>query len=136
VQIIPVLVDGAKMPSASDLPPSLKELARRQAVTLSPVNLDTRRLVSTLETVLEYASEQGRQPRKLAVGIVMNWRRFLGVELTGVVQTGHVIALLGAAGLAPPSLARPCARSRCLLVRAGPGRLAGVRSSVRGDLLR
>ena len=37
VRIIPVLVDGATMPPpASELPPALRELTRRQAVTLSP----------------------------------------------------------------------------------------------------
>jgi hypothetical protein len=35
----------------------------------------------------------------------MNWRRFLGAVLTGVVQAGYGIALVGAAALAPPSLA-------------------------------
>jgi TIR domain len=52
IRIIPVLVDGARMPSAGQLPPSLRDLARRQAVTLSPESLDTRRLVSVLETAL------------------------------------------------------------------------------------
>jgi TIR domain len=42
VRIIPVLVDGARMPSASELPPSLQSLVGRQAVTLSPASLDTR----------------------------------------------------------------------------------------------
>ena len=32
IRVIPVLVDGARMPKASDLPDSLKPLARRQAV--------------------------------------------------------------------------------------------------------
>jgi hypothetical protein len=52
VLIVPVLVDGARMPSASELPPSLKSLAGRQAVTLSPASFDTRRLASVLEAVL------------------------------------------------------------------------------------
>ena len=77
-----------------------------------------------------------RRRRKLPVRIVMNWRRFLGVELTGVVQAECGIASLGAAALASPSLARPGARPRRLLVRAGPRRLAGLRSSVCGGLFR
>ena len=52
VRIIPVLVDGARMPSAGELPPSLRGLARRQAVTLSPESLDTRGLVSVLKTAI------------------------------------------------------------------------------------
>ena len=35
ISVIPVLVDGARMPQESELPPSLKPLARRQAVELS-----------------------------------------------------------------------------------------------------
>ena len=60
VRVIPVLVDGARMPSASDLPPSLQDLARRQAVTLSPASLDTRSLMSVLETTFA-AEETGQQ---------------------------------------------------------------------------
>lgn len=60
VRVIPVLVDGARMPSASELPPSLQGLARRQAVALSPASLDTRRLVSVLETALA-SRETGQQ---------------------------------------------------------------------------
>jgi len=67
-----------------------------------------------------------RSRRKLAVRIIMNWRRFLGAMLTGVVQAGHRIVSPAAAVLVPPSLARPGARPRRLLVRAGPGRLAGL----------
>ena len=60
VRVIPVLVDGARMPSASELPPSLQGLARRQAVALSPASLDTRRLVSVLEIALA-SGESGQQ---------------------------------------------------------------------------
>jgi Bacterial HORMA domain 2/TIR domain len=60
VRVIPVLVDGARMPSASELPPSLQGLARRQAVALSPASLDTRSLVSVLETALA-SRETGQQ---------------------------------------------------------------------------
>jgi len=52
ILIIPVLVDGARMPSAGDLPPSIVDLTRRQAVSLSPSSFDIRRLVSVLATAL------------------------------------------------------------------------------------
>jgi hypothetical protein len=52
ILIVPVLVDGAAMPSASELPPSLQSLAGRQAITLTPASFDTRGLVSVLEAVL------------------------------------------------------------------------------------
>ena len=77
VRVIPVLVDGARMPSATDLPASLQGLARRQALELSPANFDTSRLLAVLESTLtgttaaDRADEPGkpaREPGKLAAG--------------------------------------------------------------------
>jgi TIR domain len=67
ILIIPVLVDGAGMPSADELPPSLRELTRRQAVSLSPSNFDTRRLVSVLEAALQ---RRGTHAGTLASGFL------------------------------------------------------------------
>jgi len=36
IRVVPILVDGARMPRAEDLPPSLAGLARRQALVLNP----------------------------------------------------------------------------------------------------
>jgi hypothetical protein len=54
VRVIPVLVDGAAMPSAEELPDSLDRLARRQALELSPARFefDTSRLLRRLDEVL------------------------------------------------------------------------------------
>jgi hypothetical protein len=51
VRIIPILVEGAPMPSADELPPSLARLARRQALELSPsrFEFDTGRLLDVLD---------------------------------------------------------------------------------------
>jgi hypothetical protein len=51
--VIPVLVDGARMPSAADLPAALADLARLQAVTLTHETFaaDAARLVSAVEAV-------------------------------------------------------------------------------------
>jgi len=56
VRVIPVLVDGARMPSAADLPAGLQGLARRQALELSPASFDTSRLLAVLETTLTGAA--------------------------------------------------------------------------------
>ena len=54
VRVIPILVDGARMPRAAELPASLAELARRQALELSPArfNFDTSRLLRVLDRTL------------------------------------------------------------------------------------
>jgi hypothetical protein len=54
VRVIPVLVDGARMPRADELPDSLAALVRRQALELSPArfDFDTSRLVKVLDRTL------------------------------------------------------------------------------------
>jgi TIR domain len=54
VRIIPILVDGARMPRADELPADLASLARRQALELSPSRFeyDTSRLLKILEITL------------------------------------------------------------------------------------
>src|SRR5512132_2843024 len=54
VRVIPILVDGARMPRAEELPDSLANLVRRQALELSPVrfDFDTSRLLKVLDRTL------------------------------------------------------------------------------------
>ena len=49
VRVIPILVEGAQMPRADELPDSLAKLVRRQALELSPARFefDTSRLLSS-----------------------------------------------------------------------------------------
>ena len=67
VRVIPVLLDGARMPVADELPPSLRKLVRRQAVTLSPASLDIRRLVSALHTALLASAAEERSSARTRV---------------------------------------------------------------------
>jgi TIR domain len=62
VRVIPVLVDGARMPRADELPDSLAALVRRQALELSPArfDFDTGRLLRVLDRTL--AEAQAAQP--------------------------------------------------------------------------
>jgi hypothetical protein len=55
VLVVPVLVGGAKMPDADDLPPSLAPLTRRQALELSPshFSFETSRLLRVLDETLD-----------------------------------------------------------------------------------
>jgi hypothetical protein len=50
-RVVPVLVEGARMPRADELPASLAVLTRRQALELSPNRFDTasERLIGALE---------------------------------------------------------------------------------------
>ena len=54
VRVIPILVDGATMPGANDVPPSLAGLSRRQALELSPsrFDFDSGRLLTVLDKTL------------------------------------------------------------------------------------
>jgi len=54
VRIIPILIDGARMPNADELPAGLASLARRQALELSPSRFeyDTSRLLKILDMTL------------------------------------------------------------------------------------
>jgi hypothetical protein len=54
VRVIPILVDGARMPHADELPDSLVKLVRRQALELSPARFefDTSRLFDVLDWTL------------------------------------------------------------------------------------
>jgi ABC-type amino acid transport substrate-binding protein len=63
VRVIPILVDGATMPRAEELPGSLAGLVRRQALELSPARFDadTNRLLKVLDrTLAEVRTEQFR----------------------------------------------------------------------------
>lgn len=54
IRVIPVLVDGARMPEPDELPPALAGLGRRQALELSPNRFaaDTNRLLKVLRSTL------------------------------------------------------------------------------------
>jgi dipeptidyl aminopeptidase/acylaminoacyl peptidase len=65
VRVIPVLVEGARMPRADELPASLAKLARRQALELSPsrFDFDTQRLLHVLDrTITRRKDEDAPRP--------------------------------------------------------------------------
>ena len=68
VRVIPILVEGAWMPPADELPASLAKLTRRQALELSPsrFDADTRRLLRVLDRTIAEAQEQARQKAERA----------------------------------------------------------------------
>jgi hypothetical protein len=80
VRVIPILVDGAKMPHADKLPPSLAKLVRRQALELGPTRFeyDTSRLLA--KTAIQLIAFPGRDGQ-LAAGDVL-------LEVDGHLQSG------------------------------------------------
>jgi len=84
VRVVPVLIQGAAMPAAQDLPPRLRALARRNAVEISDTRFrrDAGALIDSLRRILE-----GRGPRR--------WPRLL--PTAGVAALA--IAALAAGGL-------------------------------------
>jgi TIR domain len=72
VRVIPVLVDGARMPHADELPDSLAALVRRQALELSPArfDFDTSRLLKVLDRTLAEvrATRPHPVPRRASAG--------------------------------------------------------------------
>jgi hypothetical protein len=69
IRVIPVLVDGALMPFATELPDDLKPLVRRNALQISDTSFDgdCQRLIATIRQVLEEAAakEQEREKNRL-----------------------------------------------------------------------
>lgn len=71
VRVIPILVEGARMPREDELPPDLQPLARRQAMELSPARFasDSDRLLRALERALAEAhTPQGAPSAGAAAG--------------------------------------------------------------------
>jgi hypothetical protein len=70
IRVIPILVDGARMPRADELPDSLAGLVRRQALELSPArfDFDTGRLLKVLDRTL--AEVRAAQPEPSPTPVV------------------------------------------------------------------
>lgn len=73
VRVVPILVAGARMPDAGDLPFSLAKLVRRQALELSPNRFDSdlSRLLRVLDSTLAEAQAPpaGQEPAPAALAL-------------------------------------------------------------------
>jgi len=70
LRVIPILVDGAPMPSSSDLPPSLHGLPRRQSVTLThgAFGTDADKLIATLSRLPAFVGGRSGNRSKEPLG--------------------------------------------------------------------
>jgi hypothetical protein len=80
VQVIPVLVDGARMPTAAELPPSLTLLAQRPPLSLGAANpeADVSRMIQVLDqSIAERQTTQAGlgQNQPTVTGMAPSWGR-------------------------------------------------------------
>jgi TIR domain len=103
IRVIPVLVDGARMPKAGELPDPLKALARRQAVDVCQRRFgrDAEALVERVREALNDQSGSLRPRRGTAVAgaaavavavalFLVGWVGFSQGEISSVPQTGQL----------------------------------------------
>jgi len=92
IRVIPVLVDGATIPRASELPDSLKPLVRRQAIDVRQAHFgrDAEALIERLREVLGDKAGVGRwRVQALAGAAAIAALLLIGVG--GYVFVGHVV---------------------------------------------
>jgi formylglycine-generating enzyme required for sulfatase activity len=100
IRVIPVLVDGARMPKASELPESLKALARRQAVDVRHTHFghDAGALLAKMREALGDDAAGPRWRRVVAIGaavavllLIIGWGGYASIQhmLTAVEQTAR-----------------------------------------------
>jgi hypothetical protein len=114
VRVIPLLVAGARMPDPDDLPESVRTLARRNALGLSDLRWrdDVRRLVSTLEELLEgprdLAETAAGDPPAAAAPARRRWLLLAGAALAvgGIALAATLVfdGGNGASGIRDPAL--------------------------------
>lgn len=88
VRVIPVLVEGATMPGADDLPEELKPLARRNAIELTDKRweFDVSTLVDTLRKALGIEPSPGPAPSVPVPRTPGNWKKWAwGIGILAVI---------------------------------------------------
>jgi hypothetical protein len=101
VRVIPILVGGAQMPRVDELPPSLAQLTRRQALELSPsrFDFDTSRLLRVLDSTLGEVQPAPSQPEQRAPSwLRRNWRLAAAALAVAVAGAVAAVVLVGRGG--------------------------------------
>jgi hypothetical protein len=78
IPVVPVLVDGAVLPQADDLPPSLRPIVRRQALELTHAGFrsEVSRLIAAIGEVVEAGPGRSAETSKLASRGTVTQRRW------------------------------------------------------------
>jgi hypothetical protein len=112
IRVLPVLVQGATLPRAEDLPKSIAPLSRRQAHELSDSRwqFDVERLTEVLEKALGLSRVQRRQsasqPSPLPTDTVPKRRSSFSLGLAGLWVLLYLVSVVVAnMGPSPPPLA-------------------------------
>jgi len=109
IRVVPVLVDGAVLPRADDLPPSLRPLVRHQAIELTHTSFrsEVARLITAVAEALEAGPSRPATPRTPTGGPVTQpgrWQLALVEDkaftktfrLSSGVETHNIIVKFGA----------------------------------------
>lgn len=137
--VIPVLVSGATMPGAADLPPALAGLARRQAVVLSDTGWrgDVERLVTGLRELLPDKAEKRPGIRRGGLilaglaALALVAATLLGRNPEPTAPAGRAPAIPDATRAAPAVPSTPPVAPQAAGVRAEP---CPLRLSINRDL--
>ena len=104
IRVVPVLVDGAVLPQAEDLPSSLRPLIRRQAFVLSNAGFrsEVARLLAAVDQVLEpKPGRPARAPRTPAASRIEQGARLREQGLFSEAETAYRTAVTLAPAFAP-----------------------------------
>ena len=105
LRVIPVLIQGARMPGPAALPDDLKDLSRRNATELSDLRWkeDVARLVASLEADRGAAEPAGEALRRLASSVKLpaalpSWAKLAGIAGAALLVAGLGIAAFTSGG--------------------------------------
>ncbi len=97
VTVIPVLVDGARMPLPEQLPERMESLAFRQAISLrhESFNTDITTLMNAIEQAVPTGLENSPRDRNVELRLVNAWRQLRGEEAVASGQPATATACAG-----------------------------------------
>jgi outer membrane protein assembly factor BamB len=137
VRVIPILVEGARMPRADELPASLAKLVRWQALELSPSRFDSdiRGLLRVLDRTISEAQEQARQQAEEAAAqrrrqVEQLQQKIRARDWDAVLAASGELAAVDPAAADPDSLA---SAAREQLTRRQQAEEAAVEARQRAD---